>query len=177
LGEARKKIDSRRGKDFAMPKNGDTGNNANDLLTQTISETDMVNIGQEINAFLQNNTSGFNFDDRSGVVVDTIQNFTTQSHDKAKNEESENSIPEMPDMSDMLECKIVAKSLKDKLEEIVSYSEVFQPSEDEIAERILSHNDDPFHLNFNLENGNFEIDFENIPSDNRNMFVSKCDFS
>jgi hypothetical protein len=174
----RKKIDTNSGRNKFVLYDEDIEKNANELLNQSINqseETDMVKIGHEISAYLQSNTSGFNFAESSEVLAAcSIPNFKVPSNCQLKSEDYKDDVPKTPDMT---VYKSSIKSLKDKLEEIITVSEIFQPSEDEIAERILSQNEDPFNLNFNLESGLFEINFDKIPEDNRNEFVAKCDFS
>lgn len=67
--------------------------------------------------------------------------------------------------------------MHEKLAQIVTISEIFQPTDDDLAERILSQNDEPFNINFDIDKGNFTINFDIIPVDSRNKFIAKSTFS
>jgi len=62
--------------------------------------------------------------------------------------------------------------LEELFAQIITISEIFQPSEDDIAERILSQNSDPFNVNFDMDDGKFKVDFDLIPDDERSQFVA-----
>lgn len=95
-------------------------------------------------------------------------NFNFQSENK------ESSLPSIP--------KIAAidsepKDLYEILSQIITISEIFQPSEDDLADRILSQSKEPFNINFDIEEGNFLIDFDLLPEDERGQFTAISNFS
>lgn len=97
--------------------------------------------------------------------------FDQQQTSEIQKEESEVSAPSFPkENSDV-------HSLDEKLNQIITISEIFQPSEDDLAERILSQSEEPFNINFDLNDGVFTIDFDILPDDNRSQFKAKCDFT
>jgi hypothetical protein len=66
--------------------------------------------------------------------------------------------------------------ISEKCMQIVTMSEIFQPSEDDLAERILSQKDEPFNINFDIGAGKFSVNLKLIPEDERNIFISNTDF-
>mmetsp|Transcript_28327 Transcript_28327/g.25027 ORF Transcript_28327/g.25027 Transcript_28327/m.25027 type:complete len:243 (+) Transcript_28327:470-1198(+) len=144
-----------------------------------LDDTDIVNIGNEISAFLKSDKSYSHWNSRPSKndpepVVDEIPNFKMNSHKIIFGNDSECSILDTPKMN--ISNK-ESNSFKALLDEIVAISECFQPSEDDIAERILSQKDEAFNINFNIDKGVFQINFDLIPKNNLNKFVSKFDFS
>lgn len=66
--------------------------------------------------------------------------------------------------------------ISEKCQQIVTMSEIFQPTEDDLAERILSQKEEPFNVNFDIETGRFSVDLKLIPKDDRSIFISNTDF-
>jgi hypothetical protein len=141
------------------------------------STSGIAKINNEISAFLKDGKSSFCWES-SSIQEHSPANFGEMPNFKLQNkrlieEEKESEAPTIPDMSVV---QTPAIDLPEKFNQICMISEIFQPSEDDLAERILSSNDDPFNLNFNLDTGTFEVNLEGLPKDGRNTFFAKEDF-
>ena len=91
-----------------------------------------------------------------------------------QNDNQESSLPSIPKIA-VIDSE--PKEPGEILEQIVTISEIFQPSEDDLADRILSQSKEPFNINFDIDDGNFMIDFDILPDDNRGQFTAISNFS
>ena len=66
--------------------------------------------------------------------------------------------------------------LDEMLNQIVMVSQMIRPSDDDLAQRILSNQNIPFSVNFNIHNNLFEVNLKLVPRDRRCEFIATEDF-
>lgn len=137
----------------------------------------LVQINKDIDSFLENSKSSFCIDSStSDIFCDKpIQAAFSKPRDsKITNYTNDSSEPSIPVMS-------LIASEEDKISEllakVVTISEIHQPDDNTLAERILSDSDEPFHINFDITDSEFKIDFSLIPDDSRCILIANRNFS
>lgn len=134
-----------------------------------MSDISMVMINKEIDSYLAKDStiSGLDSKDSSDIISDDMEKplkFSKQRDSKLSDLTDQSTVPSMPRMSIFMQ---EGGKLSDKLVQIVTISELNQPDKDEVAERILSTSNEPYHINFDISTSEFNIDYSLIPDDNR----------
>lgn len=147
-------------------------------FNQDSEDMSLVKINKEIDSFLDN---GKDFIETvsahsSDIISDDMHKppMFKPRDSKVTDYTEESSVPSMPKMSKFMS---ELGGINEKLGQIITVSEIHQPDEDELAERILSDSNQPFHINFDINDSEFKIDFSLIPNDDRCVFEAESNFS
>lgn len=137
-------------------------------------------INQEISRFLRNDKYSFDLlqkseDDGGTDEMSKIPNFKDNDTPNPQQDWSIDEVeaPNIPSGISFSSHNLTPAILT----QLVTISEIYQPDEDDLAERILSNSSEPFSVNFDIDDGHFKIDFDLLPVDSRNKFIAKSTFS
>ena len=139
------------------------------------SEDDsLINIDKEIDWYLDNDKS-LNLIDHKSINSELERNNAEICFADAnpQNHASYESIPAEPNIPKVDEEE---SKLDEMLNQIVMVSQMIRPSDDDLAQRILSNQNIPFSVNFNIHNNLFEVNLKLVPRDRRCEFIATEDF-
>ena len=144
-------------------------------LKEDFKNDDEVKIGHELSMFLQSDRSTFEVSDRksndeSNYFMQAPPCFNQQTPNPHLESESVDKDPSLPKIK-------TESSFAEKVNQIIVMSEIYQPNEDDLAERILSQNEDPFNVNFDINSGTFNVNIGLFPKDSRSSFEAQKNFS
>ena len=148
-------------------------------------DSSLVNINNEIDSYLKNDKSIVMFK-RDSIDSELEQSNAmpcfkqTKATENETEWDSDNSSdfsanmvdrsPEMPLLSNP-----EPSNINGILDQIVVISEMIQPSEDDLANRMLSYCDDPLSINYNIDSNKFEVDYKLVPKNGLLRFKPKAD--